>query len=379
MPAIRCRVPAFAALLQALCLQCVAQTNLPVPSVQVAVSNMLSRLTNDAARAAFKARLEAQFPKPVLLPLHEVTGWYTNGPAVFFNVRLAITNHNNNPVFAELHRLGYPTPPLTTLEYYTNSTFHHFLPESLNNVCWTNFMAHTNSRTTQIWSARTHLPGWPAKPPILRWNTNCLMWGMKGLTALSPCWQAEGLPGQMPITALTRRHGYTRGHGVGADGFQDLWAGAKVWFLTLDNQVVERTIVRDVVRTIAGSGRDYTLVLFNEDLPDSITPIRVVAARTLPVKYPTPLDAPWPMFLTEQTGNVSAEFPGFSVPTMKGGDSGSPNMLPLPGELAFSGGRTTSAATAEMQADMDQLCRLSRLDPSRYQMQWVDLASFPSY
>jgi hypothetical protein len=64
---------------------------------------------------------------------------------------------------------------------------------------------------------------------------------------------------------------------------------------------------------------------------------------------------------------------------MKGGDSGAPNLLPLPGELIFCGGRTTSPPSPQMQADMDELCRLEHLDPKRYQMQWVDLSAFPSF
>jgi hypothetical protein len=54
-------------------------------------------------------------------------------------------------------------------------------------------------------------------------------------------------------------------------------------------------------------------------------------------------------------------------------------MLPLPGELVFYGGRSTTGPTPEMQADMDELCRLQKLDPRRYQMRWADLSKFPDY
>jgi hypothetical protein len=67
------------------------------------------------------------------------------------------------------------------------------------------------------------------------------------------------------------------------------------------------------------------------------------------------------------------------VQTWKAGDSGSPDILPLPGELVFVGGRSTTGPTPEMQADMDELCRLQKLDPKRYQMRWVDLSRFPDY
>jgi len=53
-------------------------------------------------------------------------------------------------------------------------------------------------------------------------------------------------------------------------------------------------------------------------------------------------------------------------------------MLPLPAELVFFGGLTTSAPSPGMQADMDMLSRQAGLDPSKYQMQWVSLDGYPS-
>ena len=356
-----------------------AQTNLPSPAVQLAVSNMLSRLTNDEAKAAYRAKMAAEFPEQVLLPLNEFTGWSTNGPAVYAGKRYGATNFNNNPIFLELRRLGYPTPPVSKVSYFTNITFDHFVAGSLNNLLWTNFIAHTNGRTTQIWSERSHPRGWPATPPLVRWNTNCLMWGMRGLTALSPCWESEYGPGQPPITALTRRHGYTRGHGIATDGFGKLFLGKKIWFLTIDNKLVETRVLRTVVRTRPVSGNDYTLLLFDRDLPASIEPIRVVADQTRVSRYPVCPWAPMLLYWTEQNGNVSAEAPGFTVPAMKANDSGSPNMLPLPNELVFYAGRTTSGPSPAMQADMDELCRLSGLDGANYRMRWVDLGMYPSY
>src|SRR5262249_4401310 len=146
--------------------------------------------------------------------------------------------------------------------------FDHFFPESLGHLVLTNLIAHTNGRQTLVWSVRTHPEGWPAKPPLIRWNTNGLMWGMKGLTALSPCWENDGGGGQAPVTALTKRHGYVRGHGMGSDGFTLNRKGKKVWFLTTNNTLIEAVIIRDVVRNIPGAGgKDYTIVLFSKDLP----------------------------------------------------------------------------------------------------------------
>jgi hypothetical protein len=54
-------------------------------------------------------------------------------------------------------------------------------------------------------------------------------------------------------------------------------------------------------------------------------------------------------------------------------------MLPLPGELVFYSGRSTSSPSPEMQADMNALCALEGLNADNYQLQWVDLSAYPSY
>jgi hypothetical protein len=207
-----------------------------------------------------------------------------------------------------------------------------------------------------------------------------LVWGMKGFTALSPCWEGEVNSGQIPITLLTRRHGYTRGHGMGVEGFNKRQLGAKVWFLATDNSLVTMTIRCGVVR--AGRQGDYTLFLFDRDLPDTIQPLRVAAPAEVQSRYLASArggGGNYPVFKTEQGGNVSAEVAGFTVDTWKGGDSGSPNLLPLPGELVFFGGRSTSGPSVDMQADMDALSKMEGLSPNDYQLRWVDLSKFPSY
>src|SRR6185503_1049314 len=125
--------------------------------------------------------------------------------------------------------------------------------------------------------------------------------------------------------------------------------------------------------------RDYTIFLFKDDLPVSIQPMRVIAVTNVLAQYPSRPGSPRPVFRTEQSGSVSAEVPGFTVETWKGGDSGSPDMLPMPNELVFFGGRSTSGPSAEMQSDMDELCTKQGLNPKKYQLQWVELSSYPSY
>ena len=301
--------------------------------------------------------------------------WVTNGPAVAASYRIPLPSGIFTNRLGQLQRR--PVSKLTpTVEY----RFDHYFPESLNNLIWTNFIAHTNGRSTLIWSVRQHPPDWPTNAPVVAWNTNCLMWGMRGLTALSPCWASEGYSGQVPITLLTRRHGYARGHSMGPDGFHTNFAGFKVWFVATNDTMVEVKVVREVVRTQGGGvNRDYTILLFDRDLPPSIQPIRVTNPADLRRKYKQESYAPSPMFFTEQTGNVSAEVAGFMAVIGKGGDSGSPIMVPMPGELLFWAGASTSGPSNEMQADIDELSRLQGLRPSRYQLQWVSLSRNPDY
>ena len=321
-------------------------------------------------------------------------GWLTNGPGVY---RLRCLSSQAMPGLP----LSYCPPPAElppeirrvmlmfraslNVTIFTNwePVLDHFAANSLNNVIWTNFIAHTNGRSMKIWSVRARPIGWPLRAPVVKWNTNSLIWGLRGMTALCPSWQAEGPPGWAPITALSRRHGYTRGHAMGPDRVGASYAGMKVWFLTAQNSVVQTTVLREIVRIGETSARDYTLLLFSSDLPETIQPMRVVAENEVysagSCRYVYCSGGASPLFKTEQGGNVSADVPGFVVDTMKGGDSGSPNMLPLPGELAFWTGRTTSGASPEMQADMDTLCRLEGLDPRKYRLQWVDLSGYPKY
>ncbi len=299
-------------------------------------------------------------------------GWATNGPSVGWIYQLTMTSTFTNAEGKVIHR-----PVSKNFTGATNFAFDHLLAESLHYQIWTNLIDRTNGRTTRIWSVRTHPSGWPEKPPIVTWDTNGLMWGMKGLTALSPCWDREGASGQAPVTALTLRHGYARGHSMGPDGFTTVFKGNKVWFVTTNNTVVQATVMRGVVR--CQGGRDYTILLFKDDLPPTIQPMRVLYYTNMLAKYPYGRAPNSVFFGTEQSGHVSAGIPGFIVDTWKGGDSGSPNMLPFFGELVFLSGRSTSGPSLEMQADMDQLCRLQHLDPKRYQLQQVDLSTYPSY
>jgi hypothetical protein len=251
-----------------------------------------------------------------------------------------------------------------------------FVAGSLPDVVWGGF--HTNGRSTRMWEFWELPAGWPATPPVLRWNTNNLMWGRKGMTAISQVCEGMGAFGQGAITALTRRHGYVRGHGMGASGLHPERAGGRIWFCTRDNQVIEvRTKLIFVRGPDVRGGPDYSIILFDRDLPPSIEPMRVANPLKLITKYLIGDRSCRPLLTPLQGGYVSAGIPGWTIPE-RGGDSGAPIMLPLPDELVFYMGQTTSPPSPGMQADMDMLSRKADLDPAKYQMQWLDFDKYPN-
>jgi hypothetical protein len=257
------------------------------------------------------------------------------------------------------------------------NAFAGFVAGSLAEAVWAGF--HTNGRSTNLWEFWQLPAGWPTNPPVLRWNTNSLIWGWKGMTAISQVCEGMGAFGQGQITALTPRHAYLRGHSMGPSGLHPEKIGRRVWFCTRDNQVIERKAQLLVVRgrDVLTQG-DYSIVLFDADLPAAIEPMRVADSAKVWRKYLFGDLSHKPVFMTLQEGCVSARIAEWTVP-IRGGDSGAPVMLPLPGELVFFGGITTSPPSAEMQADMDMLSRRAGLDPRRYQMQWVNLDAYPDF
>ncbi len=305
--------------------------------------------------------------------------WTTNYPGVFERKVIPYVSYWTNQYPARSNELKGRTKVFTNTVYFTNEPFSHYVPASFPERVWTNFIARTNGRDMRLWSVRSHPADWPKSGPVVKWNRNSLVYGLHGFTALSPCWETEGSPGQVPITALTRRHGYTRGHGMGPSGFGERFAGKAVWFITANDGLIKVRVAREVVRTQPVDHRDYTILLFDRDLPDSIQPMLVADDKALQTAYPYVPGGPRPLFKTEQSGYVSTDQAGLSVNTFKGGDSGSPDMLPLEDKLLFLGGRSSSSPSPEMQADMDELCKRQKLNPRRYQMRWVEIPAPESH
>jgi hypothetical protein len=292
--------------------------------------------------------------------------------------RTVVTNSAGQFVFRDmlLASNAYPDFRAGTVRanLWLSNTFAEFVPGTLADVVWRGFQ--TNGRSTNMWDFAQLPAGWPNTPPVLRWNTNNFMWGRRGMTAISQVCEGMGAFGQGAITALTPRHGYCRGHSMGPSGLHPESVGRRVWFCTRDNQLIERKMQRLLVRYMDdGHNRDYTIILFDADLPPQIEPMRVADLGKVTQKYLFfPLDHK-PIFMALQGGCVSAGVFQWNIP-VRGGDSGSPRMLPLPDELVFIEGVATSPPSAEMQADMDMLSRDAGLDPAKYQMQWVNLDAY---
>lgn len=164
---------------------------------------------------------------------------------------------------------------------------------------------------------------------------------------------------------------------MGHEGYHRDFNGKKVWFLSPGDELVEVKVAGAIVR--CSGGQDYTVLLFSSDVPKGVEPMRAIRIEDAEKRLRWIPRAPPAFLQSEQNGNLNADLPGFTVPIFKGGDSGSPDMIPLNNELIFSGGRTTSRPSPLMQADMDLLCSKAKLDPGAYQIQWVDLSAFPSY
>lgn len=269
---------------------------------------------------------------------------------------------------------------------------------SLNHHVFTNLIARTNGKTMALWSA--YPATFAARSNFVR-NPDCFLNGTVGLTAISQCWTAQSGRGQIPVTALTRRHGYLRGHGMGANPGQAITnsglAGEQVAFVTTSNSIATMTISNRVTRW--DETGDYTIVSFTDDLPVSITPMTVATNFNpfTPSLYPyygtnaVYLFPPNPWLRVEQQGNIdtsasptgtgdgSGGLPGFKYASVKAGDSGSPDMLIVGDTLIFTGGRTTSPASVTMQRDMDHLCNMAGLNPASYQMTWFSMSGFPYY
>jgi hypothetical protein len=232
---------------------------------------------------------------------------------------------------------------------------------------WTNFLEKSYGCDDSLYITRTYSGD---GPPTLAWSTNGLLRKFTNYTALSQVNSFCGSAGQVPVTLLSRRHGYMRGHGTIHDG--DGWkiktdyAGKKVWFCDENNNLVTATIKASFggTGTVTGStnSADFVVLLFDADVPSTIANIQVCLAEFYFEEVlkksrdncdldPRPLHRAT-MVTTSQLNRVGV-YPwstraGFQQDCYIGGDSGAPQMLPVRDALVMFGGATTSGLGAKV-------------------------------
>lgn len=277
-----------------------------------------------------------------------------------------------------------------------SNIFSSYALDSFNYNLHTNVASRTNGRTMQMWATKPAT--FAARNTAVR-NPLFYLKDAVGYSAVSQCWEGQGSAGQLALTALTRRHVYARGHAFGAaDGggvTNSGVAGQQVAFVSSDGTVVTATLGRKITHWGQVGYGDYSIIELTADLPISIDVMPVIISEYSgylpysPTNYPThqvlmtvPNNA---LLFVHQDGRVGSTIPGFRTqesgefPQLFGGDSGSPNMLLIGNELVFYSGRTTTGASAAMQADIDYLCTSDGLNPALYQLTTRTLSAFPLY
>jgi hypothetical protein len=255
---------------------------------------------------------------------------------------------------------------------------------TLPEVIWTNFVRLTNGRSPRLMSERAATPGWPTHGGRAVRNPQSFVAGVRGVTgwssgAFSP-WAPNHLDMQAPATVVTRRHALGCGHCAGAPStLTTNYNGRRMFFVTTNNQIIARTLAARITRLhFTNNVRvDYSVYLFNEDLPDSIEPVRVMIQSEFNTKTRAQDVWTWPLMGRCQHGYVgstrSAGHP-MAVP----GDSGHYSGFVLNGPQGLEWVALLPVLPGyEYQRDLDELSRWADLDPADYQMQWFDLSGFP--
>jgi hypothetical protein len=270
----------------------------------------------------------------------------------------------------------------------SRTNFTGFVPGSLPEACWTNYLAKTNSKVQQLWGTYILPSGWPTNYvdlPTLAWSKDCVIHGVTGQTAISQCNTMQGARGQLPMTALTPRHLLTRGHGFGTNGVGPL-LGVKIYFCTTSNTVVEAVTTNKFTYAggygfgADGTNLDFTIVGLMADLPDSITPLRVINYTNKDRRFPKDGVSPIPRLSTRQGGKVDCGWKSGLETDVAGGDSGSPAFLWIGNEIFLYGGISSELAPIPTaQFAVDAISTALGLNTNSYQLRYLDISSYPTY
>jgi hypothetical protein len=254
-------------------------------------------------------------------------------------------------------------------------------PPTLQAALWASFSSATNARpgTTQFANMSTLNP---------TFDTNSVTFGLTGYNACAA--EANPAPGfvwtnqtwYIPVTALTRRHVYYRGHSTGGTNGQFMPTGiaSPLHFIRTDG-----SIYLAYVAGVKKGLQDYNVAILSNDLPADIQPMMMADPNALAEKLAKNPVGFWPNFkplLGYCQHNKIGTIDGVSFNPHNfyvGGDSGSPDFYILNGALVFVEGRTTSGWCPQMQADCDQLTTWAGLNPAQYQIALLDLSQFSDF
>ncbi len=255
---------------------------------------------------------------------------------------------------------------------------------TLPEMIWTNFVRLTNGRSPRLMSERTATPGWPIHGGRAVRNPQSFVAGVRGVTgwssgAFSP-WAPNYLDMQAPATLVTRRHALACGHCAGKpSALSTDYSGRRMFFVTANNQIIARTIAARITRlhTTNNVRFDYSIYLFNEDLPASIEPVRVMDWNEFNAKTRGQDVWTWPQMGRCQHGYVgSTRSAGHSM--AQPGDSGHYSGFVLNGSQGWEWVAVVPTLPGNAyQRDLDELSRWAGLNPAQYQIQWFDLSGFP--
>ena len=246
-------------------------------------------------------------------------------------------------------------------------TWSNYVAGSLASVCLSNLFTLTNARPSDLIYTNAGASGWA-------WNTNCFLFGVTGFSGLSQVSASGGTLGK--FTAITRRHAYTAGHTAN---------GGRVYFVGRDGSTnAADTLARVILGPVVTNGvyQDYCLVIFSNDLPATVEPVKLayesVVNAKLPVVQPSS-SAPVPYIETCQhgyVGSVSCVI-GSGHAMHQGGDSGNPRFLILSNCIVNFGGTSGSLLSSNFLADLNALTVAAGLSTNDYQPEIWGLSNYP--
>jgi hypothetical protein len=289
---------------------------------------------------------------------------------------------------------------------------------------WTNWITRTNGLTAFVWGTYRPPDNWwkqnnPGEgTPALTIAPHSLFTNFHRWSAISRCNNnGGGSTDQCPVTAITRRHGITRGHFFGGYGLHTN-AFLRLAFLDTNQNVVVMTSsnrwVQDTALDPHTDGYDFSVVFFTADLPPQVElmptidvplPARPTHAsleywlrKTGPgfadsyqhlMFAPSPAapqaqflrlwySVPWLQCYINQAEMFSANDPLFPAWNIVGGDSGSAMLMPAPnGEWWLIGLIGCPYHPDVVQKACDLLSAQAGLNPADYRWERRDISRYP--